>query len=208
MNDTAPASAHGQALPHLRASDADRDRVAEVLSTALSEGRLTHDEHSERLDALYAAKTLGELAPLTQDLPAAAGAGARHDLGGLTRSPEGVENIRSVLGAAERKGRWLVEPRTNVSVVLGSVSLDMREAVLSQREVTVQSALMFSTLEVVVPPGVRVVSRMRDTLSTVELKTREDPAVPAPPTVVLEGGAWLSTVTVRTKEPKSGRWGR
>ncbi|MDA0565864.1 DUF1707 domain-containing protein [Streptomonospora sp. S1-112] len=206
MNDTAPASSHGQALPHLRASDADRDRVAEVLSTALSEGRLTHDEHSERLDALYAAKTLGELAPLTQDLPVAGGAAGRTDLGGLARSPEGVENIRSVLGAAERKGRWLVEPRTNVSVMVGTAVLDMREAVLSQREVTVQVAMVLSTLEVVVPPGVRVVSRVSDTLSTVEVKTREDAASPAPPTVVLEGGAWLSTITVRSKDPKAKRW--
>src|SRR5690606_6348921 len=53
----------------MRASDADRDRVAARLREALAEGRLTPDEHSERLDAVYNSKTLGELAPLLRDLP-------------------------------------------------------------------------------------------------------------------------------------------
>ena len=43
----------------LRASDADRDRAASVINNALAEGRLTAEEHSDRLDAIYAAKTHG-----------------------------------------------------------------------------------------------------------------------------------------------------
>lgn len=54
----------------LRASDADRDRVADILRDALAEGRLTTEEHSERLDGVYAAKTVGELEPYVRDLPA------------------------------------------------------------------------------------------------------------------------------------------
>ena len=64
----------------LRASDADRERVAEALREAYAEGRLTAEEHSERVDSVYAAKTLGELVPLTVDLPSHAathGAAAR-----------------------------------------------------------------------------------------------------------------------------------
>lgn len=44
------------------ASDADRDAAAGQLSSALAEGRLTVGEHSERVGAAYAARTLGELA--------------------------------------------------------------------------------------------------------------------------------------------------
>ena len=43
---------------------------------ALATGRLTSAEHAERLDAVYAAKTMGDLAPLTRDLPAEDGADA------------------------------------------------------------------------------------------------------------------------------------
>ncbi|GAA3747988.1 hypothetical protein HDA32_001583 [Spinactinospora alkalitolerans] len=53
----------------LRASDADRDAVAERLAAALSEGRLDLTEYGERLDSAMRAKTLGELAPITADLP-------------------------------------------------------------------------------------------------------------------------------------------
>jgi hypothetical protein len=56
-------------LPSLRASDSDRERVADRLRHATSEGRLTADELEERLDALYAARTYGELDALVADLP-------------------------------------------------------------------------------------------------------------------------------------------
>ena len=56
----------------LRASDADREQAADVLNTALAEGRLSVTEHSDRLDAVYDAKTHAEIAPLIADLPAAA----------------------------------------------------------------------------------------------------------------------------------------
>ncbi|CCG01048.1 DUF1707 SHOCT-like domain-containing protein [Blastococcus saxobsidens] len=55
--------------PHLRAADSDRAAVAATLGRAMSEGRLTVAEYDERLAAAYAARTFGELAPLTADLP-------------------------------------------------------------------------------------------------------------------------------------------
>src|SRR3954451_17418812 len=55
--------------PGLRASDADRERVAFALQTAVSEGRLTLEEFDERVASVYAARTYGELAAVTNDLP-------------------------------------------------------------------------------------------------------------------------------------------
>lgn len=56
----------------MRASDGDREGVAERLRDAHAEGRLSMEEFEQRLDATYAAKTLGELELVTQDLPAPA----------------------------------------------------------------------------------------------------------------------------------------
>jgi hypothetical protein len=53
----------------MRASDADRDRVAEVLRKGAGEGRLEPDELEERLEAAYSATTLADLDALTRDLP-------------------------------------------------------------------------------------------------------------------------------------------
>lgn len=56
--------------PHLRAADADRAVVADVLGRHMSAGRLTVAEYDDRLARAYAARTYGELAELTTDLPA------------------------------------------------------------------------------------------------------------------------------------------
>ena len=52
----------------MRASDADRDRVIDILRAATADGRLTADEFNERMEAALASRTFRELAPLTADL--------------------------------------------------------------------------------------------------------------------------------------------
>ena len=53
----------------IRASDADRERIAQIIRAASGEGLLTLEEADERLASVYAAKYLHDLEPLTQDLP-------------------------------------------------------------------------------------------------------------------------------------------
>lgn len=68
---SAPAAAPTTAsapVAELRASDADRDRIADMLREALAEGRLTADEHAERVEGVLAAKTVGELEAFVRDL--------------------------------------------------------------------------------------------------------------------------------------------
>jgi len=55
--------------PQMRASDADRDRTASLLREHHAAGRLTAEEFQERLDAAYAARTLGDIDRLMADLP-------------------------------------------------------------------------------------------------------------------------------------------
>jgi uncharacterized membrane protein len=54
----------------LRASDADREQLVDVLKGAFAEGRLSQEEYTERMERAYTAKTYGELALLSADLPA------------------------------------------------------------------------------------------------------------------------------------------
>ena len=56
--------------PHLRAADVNRAAVADRLGAAMTTGRLSVTEYDERLTRVYAARTYGELAELTTDLPA------------------------------------------------------------------------------------------------------------------------------------------
>jgi uncharacterized membrane protein len=55
--------------PSLRASDADREQLVDVLKEAFTEGRLSQDEYTDRMERAYTAKTYGELATLAGDLP-------------------------------------------------------------------------------------------------------------------------------------------
>ncbi len=203
---------------HIRASDADRDQVAERLREALAEGRLSPVEHEERLDVLYKAKTIGELAPITSDLPGSAtsyrvdrtnpdsgmeilGSEAR-DLAGQSK---GSENLVAVFGGCERRGRWLVEPRTNVSVLCGGVELDLREAVLSQHEVTIQLAVIMGGVDIKVPHGVRVINNTSAILGGVDLHGTDQVTDPNAPVVHLTGTCMLGGVDVKAKTMKKKR---
>ena len=56
--------------PSMRAASADRERAVDVLKAGFAEGRLTQDEYNDRMGRAYTARTYGELAALTADLPA------------------------------------------------------------------------------------------------------------------------------------------
>ncbi|MFV2199048.1 DUF1707 SHOCT-like domain-containing protein [Nocardiopsis sp. LOL_012] len=196
---------------HIRASDADRDQVAERLREALAEGRLSPVELDERLEALYTAKTVGELAPIVADLPAPHGprtsAADRMSVLGpdardLAEQSKGSENLVAVFGGCERKGRWLVEPRTNISVLFGGVDLDLREAVLSQNEVTVQLAVILGGVEITVPEGVRVINNTSAILGGAEIHGADRVTDPNAPVIRLTGTCMLGGVEVKSKRPK------
>jgi DUF1707 SHOCT-like domain len=61
--------------PSIRASDSDREQVAAFLRDNLTQGRLTLEEFNQRLDAVYASKTYGDLDALMVDLPRRPGTG-------------------------------------------------------------------------------------------------------------------------------------
>lgn len=211
---------------HIRASDMDRDKVAERLREALAEGRLSPVEHEERLDSLYKAKTIGELAPIVADLPGPTGPTAwglgtserttgpsgmevlGSDARDLAGQSKGSENLVAVFGAAERRGRWLVEPRTNVSVLCGGVELDLREAVLSQHEVTIQLAVILGGVDITVPHGVRVINNTSAILGGTELHGTDQVTDPNAPVVHLTGTCMLGGVDVKAKKVKKKRKGR
>jgi hypothetical protein len=76
----------------MRASDADRERAADVLKAALAEGRLNYEEHSARLDRLMRSGTYGEMQRVVADLPAGGLPFPHHPPGELVRPTHGAIN--------------------------------------------------------------------------------------------------------------------
>src|SRR4051812_41735869 len=114
----------------MRISDAERDSVAAILRDAAGDGRLDLEELDERLDAVYAAKTYGDLEPITRDLPASSSAPApaaapRSDrIGGVPTSTTAV----GIMSGFRRKGPWVVPRAFNAVAFWGGGQLDLREA--------------------------------------------------------------------------------
>ncbi|TMR97258.1 DUF1707 SHOCT-like domain-containing protein [Nonomuraea basaltis] len=135
--------------PDLRASDADRDRVAAVLGEALATGRLTSVEHADRLEIAYTAKTVGELVPVTRDLPEVSASGL----------PAAVEKqvINSTFSKVVRKGRWVASRNTRLWARFGALIIDLSDAVLPGREITVETNARFSKMIVRVPDNAHVI---------------------------------------------------
>lgn len=75
----------------MRAADADRERVADILRDAHAEGRLTQDELLERVDATYSSRTFADLDRLITDLPV-----VRRPPSAVARRPPGTEPVPAV----------------------------------------------------------------------------------------------------------------
>ncbi|GAA0946272.1 DUF1707 SHOCT-like domain-containing protein [Nonomuraea longicatena] len=138
--------------PVLRASDADRDRTAAVLAEALATGRLTSVEHADRLEAAYTAKTVGELVPLTHDLPDT----------DITNLPNPVETQRVTAPFSKviKRGRWIASRHTTLSAMCGALIIDLSQAVLPGREITLDVTAHFSKLLIRVPDNARVIDEV------------------------------------------------
>jgi uncharacterized protein DUF1707 len=131
----------------LRASDADRERVVALLAEAAADGRLTLEEHATRVQDAYGARTLGELASLTEDLVEPSAQPVRLDESRL---------VNAFFTTQRRSGRWIVPGRLAVTVVGGQVSLDLTEAVLAELHTVLHATLLGGTLHLFVPAGVKV----------------------------------------------------
>lgn len=145
----------------LRASDADRERVAELLRDAYAEGRLTMEEHAERIEAAYEARTFGELAPLTRDLPADSGTISmekpplnRARRPAMPPARQESPTMLAVFGGAERKGRWRVGSHLKAVAVFGGVDIDLTDAVFESPEVVIEVTAIFGGVDIKVPENV------------------------------------------------------
>jgi hypothetical protein len=129
-------------LPDLRASHADRDRVVDTLRVAAGDGRLSAEELDTRLESALSARTRGELAGLTADLPAAAAEG--QDL--LVIDQHG--------GRYVREGRWPVPARIELRIRECRVTLDFTHAVITSYVLRIEADLVHGKLFIVSSPGI------------------------------------------------------
>jgi hypothetical protein len=179
----------------LRASDADRDQVLALLSAAMGDGRLTPDEHADRVQRAFTARTLGELADLTADLAAPSAQPVRLDGGRV---------IAGIFGPARRDGRWVVPENLTVTAMFSEVEVDFTQAILQSSRVQVYATVVGGRLRLIVPDGVSVTVTGHMVLGRKRGST-PPPAGPGSPVIEVKAMVLGGELSVRTP-PKPRRF--
>ncbi len=175
--------------PAVRASDADRERVAAELRAAFAEGRLTKPELEERLAVALAAGTDTELATVTHDLGAAASAsGAR---------PTSTRDV-GIIAGFERRGRWTVGRAFRGLAVVGNGEIDLREARFIDGETTIHATAIIGDITVVVPEDADVQIGGAGILGGFDHHD-EGPGMPGAPRITVTGVAFCGNVHVERR---------
>jgi hypothetical protein len=170
-------------FPEVRASDADRDRVIDVLRGAVGDGRLTGEEFEERMEAALSSRTLGELAVLTADLGRGPGGPSA-----VTAQAEDVVRIDQRGGSVQRGGRWVVPRRLELRVSWCDVILDFTEAIIAADTLVIEINGRGGALVLVVGPGIVVdVDDLAVRYTDVNVRSGAGPGAPVTLRVRLTG---------------------
>ncbi len=184
--------------PELRASHEDRDRAVELLRMAAGDGRLSADELDQRLEAALTARTYGELAVLTRDLPTAPSPATVADAKDLVR-------IESGSGSARRDGRWVVPKRIEIRVGSGSVRLDFTEAVITQAALWIEAEVNSGSLTLITRPGI-VVDADEVSVRSGSVRIRPHSDAPAPALLNIHVSGKIGSGSVKARPPRRTFW--
>ncbi len=198
------ADLEGMSVPgdpsRMRISDADRHRVAEVLRQAAGEGRLDLEELDERLELTYNAKTYADLIPITADLhavyPAPPTSSPVPRTGGVP--VVGHASSTAIMGDCKRRGVWQVPAQHSAFTLMGSITLDLREAVLSARETVINANAIMGEIKIIVPGGMHAVVDGTPIMGDYGQGKDKVPADLGPdsPTLLVKGVALMGSVQV------------
>jgi hypothetical protein len=183
----------------------------DLLAQAAGDGRLTMAEHAGRVERAYTARTLGDLAELTQDLA------------GPDAQPFRLDTSRAVTAfftTERREGRWVVPDRLVVTAIGGQVVLDLREALLHGQRTMMYATALGGQVHLLVPAGITVRMHGMPGLAALgggpdqpgERGTPTPPPPPPPPgspVIELHTMTVLGRIHVRTPRPRRGglfRW--
>jgi hypothetical protein len=198
----------------VRASDADRERVVEVLRRAASHGQLTAKELEERVASAYAARTRTELERLTADVMVEplhdAALASPEAVGGEVRVREGPGATRwvvSIMGGHDKRGRWRVARRTTVLNLMGGSDIDLNDAQLSGMVTELNIYSIMGGCEVRVPHGVDVHVSGFALIGGNDVKLGDEVSAPGAPTIHLRlisimGGSEVARGRKPTKEER------
>jgi hypothetical protein len=142
----------------LRVSDAERDEVLTALGEHAGAGRLTLDELEDRSGQVLMAKTRGDLAAVTRDLPGEALSSAPVASTPVAAPParRPVRWMVAILGGAHRRGRFRAAGEVNAVNILGADDIDLRDAEIEGGELVLNVVSILGGPNIYVPDTIEV----------------------------------------------------
>lgn len=187
--------------------EVDREHVIQQLCAHYASDHLSTEELEARIDRAYRATSAAELAALVSQLPALASATvstrAREARPPLPATAEGElpreKRSLALMSELVKHGEWIPARRNVVRAIMATVTLDLREALLSSGEIEFEITALMAEVVVIVPPGLRVacdgfaiMGEFREYHAT----GADDPLAPL---VRIHGSAVMATVTVEAR---------
>ncbi|MEP9393963.1 DUF1707 domain-containing protein [Gordonia sp. VNQ95] len=190
----------------MRAADADRELVHEILSAAMEQGSLSPEEYSDRAGKALTAKTFGDLDALTDDLPVTQ-LGVRLPAAGApypsrVTPHSGREPVRSrlaIMSGSELKGQAAVAEHLSATAIMGGVEIDLRQVEFTEPHLTIQCVAIMGGVDITVPPDVTVEIDGSAVMGGFGGKAA-GPGAPGAPAVRVTGFALMGGVEVKRRE--------
>lgn len=194
----------------------DRERVIQSLCAHFANDHLTTQELEARFDRVYKASSAAELQALVSNLPALPGdvapAAARTVAPRGDAAVGGVASVKRSLACMSKvvkNGEWIPARRNIVHALMGTATIDLREALLSPGETEFELNALMAEINVIVPPGLRVECdgfALMAEFREYHAAGLDDPGAPL---VRIHGMAVMATVSVQTRFPgETGREAR
>ena len=197
--------------------DEAREKVIDILSESFAQDLVSVEEFERRVTLAQQAGTMPELGSAIEGLRAGAPGpeAARGDeLATLPRIaadlPMGrirpTDRAVAIFGETKRSGAWIPARRNTVVAVMGSMALDLREALLGPGETVFSVTAVMGSVEVIAPPGLHIECSGSAILGSFEQKaTRSVLASGDMPMVRIDGFSVLSSVEIEYRYPGESR---
>jgi hypothetical protein len=179
------------AQPPAQITDAEREAASELLQNACGSGRLTLEEFSDRVGAVWVAERREQLEAATAGIAAAPPVGA-------TKT---VSTVIGMLGDQRRIGRWRLPAKLRTFTMLGDVHLDLRSVVVADPVIEITSVAIMGDLQIDVPEGVEVELRGFEVMGDRELRLAPVPRRPGTPLIRVRAYALMGDVHVTSAPP-------
>ena len=192
----------------LRVSDAEREVTLKVLNEHAAVGRLTLDELEERASKALAAKTRGDLAVLTRDLPAdpAAPAVSGQSVGQAVAQPGVRKPVRwmvSIMSGQHRRGRFRAVGSINALAFMGGDDIDLREAEIEGGELTLNLISVMGGANVYIPDSIELELGGFSIMGGNEVRGNPRSPRPGAPVVRVHGFALMGGATIFRLPPQA-----